>query len=98
MCFNVWGSYRCACKPGFRLNPDNRSCTDVDECTEFKKNNLCIGICENTPGSYACKCPDGYKLGFSGRTCEGTLVIFICLLILHLLVNFENTPKNDVLR
>ncbi|XP_034188272.2 uncharacterized protein LOC117607997 isoform X1 [Osmia lignaria lignaria] len=69
-CFNVWGSYRCICKPGFRLNPDNRSCTDIDECSEFKSNNLCVGICENTPGSYACKCPDGYKLGLSGRTCE----------------------------
>ncbi|XP_012149839.2 uncharacterized protein LOC100874867 [Megachile rotundata] len=69
-CFNVWGSYRCSCKPGFRLNPDNRSCTDIDECAEFKSNNLCVGICENTPGSYACKCPEGYKLGLSGRTCE----------------------------
>ncbi|XP_054011032.1 fibrillin-1-like [Hylaeus anthracinus] len=70
MCTNVPGSYRCSCRRGFRLNPDNRSCTDVDECTEFKSHNLCVGICENTPGSYACKCPDGYRLGLSGRTCE----------------------------
>ena len=69
-CLNIWGSYRCSCNAGFRLNPDNRSCTDIDECTEFKNNNLCIGICENTPGSYACKCPDGYKLSPDGRTCE----------------------------
>ncbi|XP_076236207.1 uncharacterized protein LOC143180395 [Calliopsis andreniformis] len=69
-CTNLWGSYRCSCNPGFRLNADNRSCTDVDECTEFKNNNLCIGICENTPGSYKCKCPDGYRLGMDGRTCE----------------------------
>jgi len=71
VCLNVWGSYRCGCKAGFRLNADNRSCSDVDECTEFKDNNLCIGICENTPGSYACKCPSGYKLGTDGRTCLG---------------------------
>ncbi|XP_076668059.1 uncharacterized protein LOC143368830 isoform X1 [Andrena cerasifolii] len=69
-CLNIWGSYRCSCNAGFRLNPDNRSCTDIDECTEFKNNNLCIGICENTPGSYGCKCPDGYKLSPDGRTCE----------------------------
>ncbi|XP_043279236.1 fibrillin-2-like isoform X2 [Venturia canescens] len=69
-CVNAWGSYRCTCKPGFRLNPDNRSCTDIDECVEFKENNLCIGICENTPGSYACSCPNGYKLSPDGRTCQ----------------------------
>ncbi|XP_076756473.1 uncharacterized protein LOC143426737 [Xylocopa sonorina] len=67
-CQNVWGSYACICNNGFRLNPDNRSCTDIDECTEFKNNNLCIGICENTPGSYTCKCPTGYTL--NGRVCE----------------------------
>ncbi|CAG5093734.1 Similar to FBN3: Fibrillin-3 (Homo sapiens) [Cotesia congregata] len=49
-CVNTWGSYRCSCKPGYRLHSDNRSCTDVDECTEFKENNLCVGICDNTPG------------------------------------------------
>ena len=70
-CVNAWGSYRCSCKPGFRLNSDNRSCTDIDECEEFKENNLCIGICENTPGSYACSCPAGYKLGVDERTCQG---------------------------
>lgn len=69
VCVNLWGSYRCGCEAGFRLNADNRSCADVDECTEFKDNNLCIGICENTPGSYACKCPDGYKLSTDGRNC-----------------------------
>ncbi|KAL0113527.1 hypothetical protein PUN28_012588 [Cardiocondyla obscurior] len=70
VCLNVWGSYRCGCEAGFRLNADNRSCTDIDECAEFKDNNLCIGICENTPGSYACKCPEGYRLGIDGRTCQ----------------------------
>lgn len=70
-CINAWGSYRCACNPGFRLNLDNRSCTDIDECMEFKENNLCIGICQNTPGSYSCQCPSGYRLGTDGRTCQG---------------------------
>ncbi|XP_008553599.1 fibrillin-1 [Microplitis demolitor] len=69
-CFNMWGSYRCSCKPGYRLNADNRSCVDIDECTEFRENNLCIGICDNTPGSYSCRCPDGYRLGSDARTCQ----------------------------
>ncbi|KAL6257929.1 hypothetical protein P5V15_011528 [Pogonomyrmex californicus] len=70
VCLNVWGGYRCGCEAGFRLNADNRSCSDIDECAEFKDNHLCIGICENTPGSYTCKCPDGYRLGIDGRTCQ----------------------------
>ncbi|XP_020288632.1 fibrillin-3-like isoform X2 [Pseudomyrmex gracilis] len=69
-CLNTWGGYICTCNPGFRLNNDNRSCTDIDECTEFKDNNLCMGICENTLGSYTCKCPDGYRLSIDGRTCQ----------------------------
>lgn len=67
------------------MNPDNRSCTDIDECTEFK-DNLCVGICENTPGSYACKCPDGYKLGHNGRTCEGIYFLHLfnnCIIIMQ---------------
>ncbi|XP_024943000.1 fibrillin-1 isoform X2 [Cephus cinctus] len=70
LCINVWGSYKCTCRSGFRLNLDNRSCSDVDECTEFKQNNICAGICENTPGSYACKCPNGYRLGQDERSCQ----------------------------
>ncbi|XP_076376095.1 uncharacterized protein LOC143259120 [Megalopta genalis] len=69
-CVNIWGSYRCSCELGYRLNADNRSCSDIDECTEFRNNHLCIGICENTPGSYTCKCPKGYRLGYDERSCE----------------------------
>ena len=74
MCSNTWGGYRCGCQPGFRLNPDNRTCSDINECTEFKNNNLCIGVCENTPGSYGCRCPEGYRLGVDGRTCQGKII------------------------
>lgn len=70
-CSNTWGSFRCGCEPGYRLNSDNKTCSDIDECTEFKENNLCIGMCDNTPGSYKCRCPDGYRLGVDGRTCQG---------------------------
>ena len=71
ICTNTWGSYICSCKPGFRLNYDKRSCTDINECEEFKKNNPRIGFCENTPGSYTCSCPTGYKLDVNRRTCQG---------------------------
>ena len=71
-CINTRGSYICTCKFGFRLNSDSRSCTDIDECKEFKEKNLCNGTCVNTLGSYACSCPAGYKFDVDQRTCQGT--------------------------
>ncbi|XP_062564121.1 fibulin-2 isoform X2 [Armigeres subalbatus] len=68
-CINYYGSYRCGCEPGFKLAANNRTCEDVDECVEYKSNNLCVGICENNPGSYGCRCPQGYRLGQDGRSC-----------------------------
>ncbi len=54
-CTNLWGSYRCHCRPGFRLSSDGRTCIDVDECRDYE--GLCIGNCVNEPGSYRCTCP-----------------------------------------
>ncbi|XP_021709536.1 fibrillin-1 isoform X4 [Aedes aegypti] len=68
-CINYYGSYRCGCEPGYKLMANNRTCEDVDECVEYKSNNLCVGICENSPGSYGCSCPQGYRLGHDGRSC-----------------------------
>nr|XP_029731704.1 fibulin-1 isoform X4 [Aedes albopictus] len=68
-CINYYGSYRCGCEPGYKLTANNRTCEDVDECVEYKSNNLCVGICENSPGSYGCRCPQGYRLGHDGRSC-----------------------------
>lgn len=75
-CINYWGSYRCACESGYRLNTNNRTCEDIDECEVHKSYNLCTGVCENTPGSYQCTCPPGYKLATDGRTCQGMISLF----------------------
>ena len=74
-CTNLWGSHRCHCRPGYRLGADKRSCTDIDECEEFRtggtlRNLLCIGQCVNEPGSYRCACPEGFILSTNGRACE----------------------------
>ena len=52
----------------YRLAPDGRSCTDIDECKEYQ--NICIGNCQNEPGSYRCTCPQGYTLSDNERSCE----------------------------
>lgn len=69
-CINVFGSYRCTCRTGFKLHENNRTCVDLNECEMFKDQKLCIGECTNTPGSYSCRCPPGYILGNDGRTCQ----------------------------
>ncbi|XP_055933014.1 fibulin-1-like isoform X2 [Argiope bruennichi] len=66
-CENAWGSYECLplqtiglaenfCPPGFKRDPRNRQCIDVDECAERIDN--CDRIsqrCVNTNGSYECE-------------------------------------------
>lgn len=67
ICQNLPGSYRCACRPGFKLAPDGRSCIDINEC--LNRNGGCSQICVNHPGSYGCKCKTGYRLAPDGFNC-----------------------------
>ncbi|XP_039597449.1 fibulin-5 [Polypterus senegalus] len=66
LCANIPGSYSCTCNPGFILNPDGRSCQDVDEC---EGENSCEHGCMNTYGSFICRCNAGFELGSDGLTC-----------------------------
>ncbi|VUZ53204.1 unnamed protein product [Hymenolepis diminuta] len=68
-CINDEGGYHCECAPGYRLNWDNRTCIDINECVEMGARNICqSGNCVNTPGSFRCDCPSGFRLGHGG-TC-----------------------------
>lgn len=63
--------YFSGCESGFKLNANNRTCDDIDECEVHKTYKLCVGICENIPGSYRCACGEGYRIGADSRSCEG---------------------------
>ncbi|XP_072885087.1 growth arrest-specific protein 6 [Hemitrygon akajei] len=68
ICSNVKGSYQCTCRPGFKLRPDKRQCSDINECAVNAK--LCGSArCVNTQGSYRCNCNPGYKYNSSFKTC-----------------------------
>lgn len=74
VCINKIGGFSCACKPGFKLNKDGRTCSDIDECLSkpcgcVKNDKVCQSTCVNTVGSYQCKCPKGYHLN-SADLCE----------------------------
>ncbi|VUZ53202.1 unnamed protein product [Hymenolepis diminuta] len=73
-CINDEGGYHCECAPGYRLNWDNRTCIDINECVEMGARNICqSGNCVNTPGSFRCDCPSGFRLGHGG-TCIGGIL------------------------
>ncbi|CDI98385.2 fibrillin [Echinococcus multilocularis] len=67
-CVNDEGGYHCECAKGYRRNWDNRTCIDINECTEKGVGAMCqSGICVNTPGSFRCDCPFGFRLGKGGN-------------------------------
>ncbi|XP_011062100.1 PREDICTED: vitellogenin receptor-like, partial [Acromyrmex echinatior] len=57
----------CFCKPGYQLQNDNRTCTDIDECQIY---GVCDQECINTPGSYSCRCQTDYFLQKDKKTCK----------------------------
>lgn len=60
----------CACHDGFSLNPDKKSCSDVNECTWT--NSPCAQKCENTIGSYRCSCFSRFALSTDKVSCKST--------------------------
>ncbi|MFT7801326.1 matrilin-4 isoform X1 [Arapaima gigas] len=68
ICESSQGSYHCECLPGYRLNPDGKTCSVVDLCAEGRHE--CQQICTSSPGSYTCSCRLGYTLKQDKRTCK----------------------------
>lgn len=54
----------CYCPDGKKLAPDNKTCTDRNECLEW---GFCDQLCTNTAGSYTCFCAPGYTLKNKNR-------------------------------
>ncbi|CAF0957368.1 unnamed protein product [Adineta ricciae] len=69
-CVNTLSSFRCTCRPGYKLATNQRNCWDINECVETPS--VCQQLCENTQGSYICKCVSGYEKGLDGRSCYRT--------------------------
>uniref|UniRef100_A0A8C1GCL1 Uncharacterized protein n=1 Tax=Cyprinus carpio TaxID=7962 RepID=A0A8C1GCL1_CYPCA len=100
ICNNTVGSHNCSCKSGYNVTDpnlpinSNNTCTDINEC-QFSSS-VCgpNANCTNEKGSYNCSCVNGFtatnpSLTISiNNTCTGTFFIQICLLCIHVIVDF----------
>uniref|UniRef100_A0A2K5I809 CUB domain-containing protein n=1 Tax=Colobus angolensis palliatus TaxID=336983 RepID=A0A2K5I809_COLAP len=68
-CKDTATGVRCSCPVGFTLQPDGKTCKDINEC--LVNNGGCDHFCRNTVGSFECGCRKGYKLLTDERTCQG---------------------------
>ncbi|KAH8384977.1 hypothetical protein KR093_003920, partial [Drosophila rubida] len=62
----------CACRDGYRLAVDQRSCVDIDECAPQASGEQqpCAQLCENTLGSYQCQCHADFMLSQDRSSCK----------------------------
>uniref|UniRef100_A0A8C2I8U6 Signal peptide, CUB and EGF-like domain-containing protein 2 n=1 Tax=Cyprinus carpio TaxID=7962 RepID=A0A8C2I8U6_CYPCA len=67
-CKDTSTGVRCSCPVGFTLQPDGKSCKDIDECELH--NGGCDLYCRNTIGSFECNCQKGFKLLTDERLCQ----------------------------
>ncbi|KAG0728614.1 Hemicentin-1 [Chionoecetes opilio] len=71
-CHNTFGSFVCLCPPGYRLNHNQRTCDDIDECVEQSVKCGMEEVCFNQRGSYRCvamPCPTGYQRDRATGSC-----------------------------
>ncbi|XP_059836954.1 matrilin-4 [Hypanus sabinus] len=68
ICVSSPGSFHCACREGYVLNPDRKTCAAIDLCSHGDHD--CEQICISSPGSYRCSCRQGFRLNQDQRTCS----------------------------
>ncbi|XP_051885503.1 LOW QUALITY PROTEIN: signal peptide, CUB and EGF-like domain-containing protein 2 [Pristis pectinata] len=85
-CKDTSTGVRCSCPVGFTLQPDGKTCKDIDEC--LINNGDCDHFCKNTIGSFDCSCKKGYKLLTDERTCQDIDECFFDRACDHICVNY----------
>lgn len=63
------GSFRCGCRPGFRLLDDLVTCASRDPCSSSPCRGAATCVSESHSKAYTCRCPQGYQLDPSQRDC-----------------------------
>ncbi|XP_067336989.1 matrilin-3-like isoform X5 [Channa argus] len=66
ICLSSGNTYNCKCRSGYVLNPDKKTCSRADACSQHD----CQHICVNSGDSYTCKCRFGYVLNADHKSCS----------------------------
>ncbi|KYM77742.1 Vitellogenin receptor, partial [Atta colombica] len=82
----------CFCKPGYKLQNDNRTCIDIDECQTY---GICDQECVNSPGSYSCRCQMDYFLQEDKKTCKASGRAKILFSTKNEIIELYFMKKND---
>ncbi|XP_038664086.1 signal peptide, CUB and EGF-like domain-containing protein 2 isoform X10 [Scyliorhinus canicula] len=85
-CKDTSTGVRCSCPVGFTLQPDGKTCKDIDEC--LINNGDCDHFCKNTIGSFDCSCKKGYKLLTDEKTCQDIDECFFKRACDHICINY----------
>ncbi|XP_068170981.1 signal peptide, CUB and EGF-like domain-containing protein 2 isoform X3 [Antennarius striatus] len=85
-CKDTSTGVRCSCPVGFTLQPDGKTCKDIDECELH--NGGCEHSCRNTIGSFECNCRKGFKLLTDERSCQDIDECYFERTCDHTCVNF----------
>ncbi|XP_056134992.1 signal peptide, CUB and EGF-like domain-containing protein 2 [Lampris incognitus] len=84
-CKDTSTGVRCSCPVGFILQPDGKTCKDINECE--LNNGGCEQFCRNTIGSFECNCRKGFKLLTDERSCQDIDECFFERTCDHMCVN-----------
>uniref|UniRef100_A0A8D0CV88 Matrilin 2 n=1 Tax=Sander lucioperca TaxID=283035 RepID=A0A8D0CV88_SANLU len=68
ICVSSPASYRCKCRKGFTLNPDGKTCKEIDHCADGTHG--CEQEFMSTEDACVCKCKNSYTLRPDGKTCK----------------------------
>ncbi|KAM8774737.1 complement component C1q receptor isoform 1-T1 [Rhynchonycteris naso] len=63
------GSFRCGCRPGFRLLDDLVTCTSRNPCSSSPCRGVATCISKPLGKDYTCQCPQGYELDSTQLDC-----------------------------
>ncbi|CAL4065446.1 unnamed protein product, partial [Meganyctiphanes norvegica] len=69
-CISTDKSYRCACRSGFTLSQDQKTCLQDQQTDRCLVNNPCAHICQDTGISVECSCNPGFQLAQDQRSCK----------------------------
>ncbi|KAM6964815.1 thrombomodulin [Aplochiton taeniatus] len=62
VCLKKIGHHACACRSGFELAPDGKTCNDINYCVDERQCPQEHSKCIQEVGGFKCVCKDGFKM------------------------------------